>query len=343
MKLNSFVLFGILFSIGIVNAQTDFRPGYVILSSGDSLFGEIDYRGDLLMGKICKFKATDQTITEFFPNDLHAFRFIDSKYYVSREINSKKVFLEYLIKGRINIYYFRDEEGDRYYLDKNDLQLKEIPYEEKMKYVDGKWFFYESKLHVGLLNYYMQDAPYFLSRIQSIKKPEHKNLIKLAKDYHNYVCDDEECIVFEKPLPFLKVNLEMVAGIVNYDNIDNFADKNILQSGIILHFWLPRVNENFYFKTGAFYSHIEEAKTNLAKVSVPIHWGYMAPNTFLIRPSLSIGLLSPSYAGGVAIKIGDKINLGVQSWVNFFPYGKIGFIPEKLYNYSLLGSFYIEL
>ncbi|WP_016775860.1 hypothetical protein [Anaerophaga thermohalophila] len=189
MKLKNLILFGLLFSIGLLNAQTDFRPGYIIKNTGDTLNGDIDYRGDLLMSRLCKFRDKENIIKDYSPNDIIAFRFIDGKYYVSREINDRRVFLEYLIKGKVNIYYMRDENGDHYYLDKEDVKLTEIPYEEGIKYIDDKQVFYESKKHIGLLNYFMQDAPEFQSRIQSLKKPEHQTLIKLAEDYHNAVCE----------------------------------------------------------------------------------------------------------------------------------------------------------
>ena len=64
-----------------------------------------------------------------------------------------------MIKGKINVYYMRDEIGDHYYLDKENVKLIEIPYEEGIKYVDDKQVFYESTRHIGLLNFYMQDAP----------------------------------------------------------------------------------------------------------------------------------------------------------------------------------------
>ena len=38
----------------------------------------------------------------------------------------------------------------------------------------------------------MQDTPGFQSRIQSIDKTDHKELIKLAEDYHNIVCEGEK-------------------------------------------------------------------------------------------------------------------------------------------------------
>jgi len=342
MKMNKLFLLGLIFLTGILNAQTDFRLGYIIKSTGDTINGKIDYRGDLLMSSVCRFKDKESEITEYYPNDITAFRFIDSKYYVSREINNKKVFLEYLIKGKINVYYMRDEFGDHYYLDKEGVKLSELPYEEGIKYVDDKQVFYESTRHIGLLNIYMQDAPGFQSRIQSVKKPEHKNLIKLAEDYHNTVCEGEKCIIYEKKQPFIKVNFEVVAGVVNYENVVDINDKYYFQSGVIAHFWMPRTSEKIYFKTGFLYSQPEQNGEKKSHIKVPIHIGYLAPNTYRIRPSISIGLLSPSYSGGVALKINKRINIGVQSWVNF-DFDKLPWIPTKLYNYSFLGNLYIEL
>ncbi len=344
MKLRNLILLGLLLSTGILNAQTDFRPGYIIKMIEDTIFGQIDYRGDLLMSSICKFKDNESKISEYYPKDIVAFRFIDSKYYVSREINNKKVFMEYLIKGKVNIYYMRDEKGDHYYLDKEGVKLTEIPYEEGIKYVEDEPRYYESKKHIGLLNYYMQDAPEFQSRIQSLKKPEHKNLIKLAEDYHNAVCEGEKCIIYEKKQPFIKVNLEGVVGIVNFENVDDINDKYYFQSGIIAHFWMPRTNEKIYFKTGFLYSQVEDTDgEKYGYIKIPTHIGYLAPKTYRIRPSVSIGLLSPSYSGGISVKINKRINLGVQSWVNFFPNDKVPWIPSQLFNYSILGNLYIEL
>jgi hypothetical protein len=342
MKWNKLILFGLLTLTSILNAQTDFRPGYVIDHSGDTLFGEIDYRGDLLMSSICRFKSADNQINEYSPGDITAFRFIDSKYYVSREIDLKKVFLEYLIKGQVNIYYMRDEKGDHYFIDKDSLTLSEIPYEEGIKYIDKKPFHYETTKHIGFLNYYMQDAQGFQSRIEKIKKPKHDNLIKLAEDYHNSVCKDEKCIVYEKRQPIVKVNLETLAGVVKFENIEGLTDRFYFQSGIIMHFWMPRTNEKIYVKTGVLYSQPEQNGEKKQHMKFLTHIGYLAPNTYLIRPSLSMGLLSPSYSGGLVVKINQRMNIGIQSWVNFH-FDKVPLIPSQLHHYSILGNIYIEI
>lgn len=344
MKLKNFILLGLLLSFGFINAQNDYRPGYIIKNTGDTISGQIDYRGDLLMRKQCKFKFNGGDVLKYEPNEIHSFRFIDSKYFISKEINNEKVFLEYLINGRLNVYYMRDHDGDHYYLESDDLKLTEMPYEEGTKYIDDTEVFYESKKHIGLLNYYMKDAPKLKSEINSLKKPQHKPLIKLAKKYHNTTCKNEECIIYEKVQPWVKVNFEVLAGLLNFKNTDDIINNTYFQSGFLTHFWMPRTNENIYFKTGILFSKVDlEDGSDFFHIKIPAHLGYLAPKTYRVRPSLSIGLLSPSYSGGIAIKINKYINIGVQSWVNFYPLGTFIYIPYALNNYSFFGNLYIEL
>lgn len=343
MKLNKFILLVVLISAEILHAQTDYRPGYIIKNSGDTVFGKIDYRGDILMCSICRFKHEDNNTSVYTPADIFAYRFLGSKYFVSKEINQKKVFLEYLIKGKVNIYYMRDDIGDHYYLDKDDVRLTELTYEEGIKLVDGKQVFYQSKQHIRLLSFYLQDAPELKSRIQSIEKPEHEILIKLAEDYHNAVCDGEKCIIYEKKQPFIKINLEIVSGVVNFENIDDLNDKFYFQNGVILNFWVPRSNEKIFLRTGILTSPIlYTTGEKIWYLKVPLHIGYMAPNTFRIRPSFSIGLIKSSYSAGIDVKINKCINIGIQSWVNFYS-ENIPMIPSKLFSYSILGDLYFEL
>ena len=252
MSLRTLVLVGILLSTIVVNAQTDFRPGYIIENSGDTLYGEIDYRGDILMNTICTFKSVENVTHKYSPYDIHSFRFIDSKYYISREVNGIKVFLEYLINGEINIYYARDDTGDHYYLDKAGVKLTEIPYEEGVRKINNRKVYYETRRHYGLLKYYMQDAPEFQSQINKVKKPEHKSLIDLAEDYHNFVCEGEECIIYEKKLPLIKVDLEPVIGLIIYKNEISFDIRESLKTG---YFLLINYFAYFFSTSSSLYFH----------------------------------------------------------------------------------------
>jgi hypothetical protein len=267
-------------------AQTDYRSGYIITLSDDTIYGEIDYRGDLTMGRICCFKSTDGEKSEFTPDNLKAYRFIDSKYYVSRTINQQKHFFEFLIKGMMNIYYLRDNEGDHYYMDKEGTPLVEIPYKEDFRMSNGKEYLHKSTVHIGILNNYSEDAPQLKDDIKKIKEPTHQNLIKLAKNYHSIVCtDDEECVIFERPGPLFRIGTELVAGGYNFLAEGDERYKNIISAGAKIYFWLPRVNENLYFKTGILYF----GNTTISTIKIPLQLEYVYPK----------GLFRPVFSGGV--------------------------------------------
>ena len=217
MKIEPLIICLLLFA-PILNAQTDFRPGYVIDFSGDTLYGDIDYRGDMLMGSICRLQIHEGEITEYSPYDIAGFRFIDSKFFVSKEISGKMVFLEYLINGKVSIFYLRDDLGDHYYIDKDGLGITELLYEEGVKSVNLHKTVYENTeteeimfnttKHIGYLKVYMQDYPEIFSKIESLQKPDQAPLIRLAEKYHNGVCPDEMCVVYEKKLPLIHFALE---------------------------------------------------------------------------------------------------------------------------------------
>lgn len=59
MKLKVLSFSVLLFSIGLINAQTDFPAGNVIRTNENKSIGEIDYRGDLFTVKDCSAKPYD--------------------------------------------------------------------------------------------------------------------------------------------------------------------------------------------------------------------------------------------------------------------------------------------
>ena len=301
---------GFILSFGILNAQTDFRPGYVIKNTGDTIYGQIDYRGDLLMSSICRFKNPEMETTVYFPDDLYAFQFIDGKYYISKEVGIKRVFLEYLVKGIVSIYYTRDEEGDHYYLDKAGEVLTELPYTEKVKHIENKDVLYESNKHMGILYYYMQDAPDFQSRIKAIRIPDHNSLIKLAEDYHNTVCNDEECIIYEKKVSLINISVEPFAGLTWYKDQEKF----VYEYGSYLYVWVPRASEKLFFKTGIAYNQITEDETNLNIFKVPFQFQYIY-RAHKIQPHISGGV------NFIAAKHGSARNfshtIGLDAGLNY--------------------------
>jgi hypothetical protein len=316
MKTQKLILIGLLIFTKALTAQTDFRSGYVIKLSGDTLHGKIDYQSDLLMSKNCKFEYGGNRITNYLPDSIIAFKFIDGRYYVSREINEKREFLECLIDGRISVFYMRDEEGDHYFLDKEGLELTELPYKEGVKLVNNKQVYYQTTKHIGALTYFMQDAPKLKTRIASFAAPTHKNLIQLAEDYHNEVCEEQKCIIYKKKLPLLKIIPELTGGVINYFHVENLNNKLYFQTGIITHIWIPRVNEKMYVRTGILFSQLEfaDGKTNFYKI--PVQFEYFYPKG-IFRPRLSYGLnfYYPTNTS-VSLNLGTNIKLTKSAFIS---------------------------
>jgi len=348
MKIKSLILLGSLVLATMLSAQTDFRPGYIIKSSGDTLYGNIDYRGDLIMGTKCRFKSKDNVINEYSPNDISAFRFIDSKYFASKVINNKNIFLQCLIKAKVSVYYMRDDIGDHYYLDKEGVGLSELPYEEKTGYKDEKLVYSETNVHKGIIKYYMQDAPQLQSRIYDIKKPEHQNLIKLAEDYHKSVSKNEASLIYEKNPPLFKFDIEIIGGLVNYKNI-SFNDKNYFQIGILANLWLPRINEKLYIKTGVLFSTLESNSESQTSYKFPFQIEYIFPMRN-IKPKIAVGvnIYKPfiqtfALTGGVDIKLHKSLYLSVNYNIDFATDEKSPIIPQSIFSQSILTGILIKL
>jgi hypothetical protein len=348
MRLKITLWIGFFFFTGILNAQSDFRSGYIINNNGDTIFGNIDYRGDLLMGRICRFKNSDNSITTYSPTQIAAYRFNDGKYYISREIKGNVHFLEFLINGKVNMYYLRDEGGDHYFIDKEGYEMNEILYTQEIRFVDEKNRLYQSKKHIGLLTYYMQDAPELQHKINRIVKPEHKNLLKIAEEYHNIVCNGEECIIYEKNQPLLKVNLEVLGGMVNYENVVGLSDKFYFQGGIIANLWMPRVNEKIYFRTGLLRSDINEFNGREVLYKIPLQIEYIYSKS-LINPKIALGInyykpfyQTVAFMAGLNVRLSKSINWSINYEIDFNPNTQFVLIPDSKFSDNMLTGICIK-
>jgi len=286
------LLFTLAFLPLAINAQTDYRPGYIIFNSGDTLIGEIDYRGDLLMGRECRFVSNNNEVT-YLPDEIRAFRFLDSKYFISKEFEGKFSFFEYLIDGELDIFYLRDGEGDHYFIEKLGEPLSELTFEEGIRYENERDEFFSTKTHIGILTYYMQDAPTLKREIESIKKPDHINLVKVAEKYHEMVCVDQQCIVYEKRLPLLSVAIEPNIGIKMFDlSLLEFTeiehDTYFRELGLDLNFWAPRWNERVFIRTGLSLSMEETGNEKLRIINFPAQLLYVFPGK-KIQPRVGLG------------------------------------------------------
>ena len=338
MTIKRFAFFILLFMVGIVNAQNDFRPGFIIDIKGDTSVGLIDYRGDILMDRVCKFIPRGST-QEFIysPHDIQAYRFFDSKFYVSKEINGQKIFLEFLIKGMINIYFSRDEINSHYYIEKEGLGITELAYEEGEKYHDNAYYDYKSTKHIGILNYYLKDEPSFQAEISTLKTPNHTNLIKLAVDYHHLICKDNACIIYEKKVPFITLNLEANLGFAMVQDIVFYFHKSsYFQPGLLVNICITDVSEKLYFRTGMIGFTMDSDPTDQLSYKIPLQFEYIFPKG-IFRPKFAYGInlyhpfyQSVSCMAGINIQFDTSMFFSLNYDFDFKPMESFWLFPNTL-------------
>ncbi|MGB3468862.1 MAG: hypothetical protein WBA74_26495, partial [Cyclobacteriaceae bacterium] len=333
-----------------LRGQTDFHPGYIILLDGDTLRGEIDYRGDLLMSSVCKFRNNANLITDYSPGDLRAFRFTDSKYYLSGQIDQKRFFMKCLIVGTVSIYYSKDENGDHYYIDKENIGLTEIEYEEGIRYIKDKRVFYQTKFHYGILNYYMQDVPTLQSKIRGIKKPYYKNLTKLAKDYHKEIGAEDQYTIYENSAGKVRINPEFVLGTIRYTVRDALSgeltdNRYYIHGGFLGHFWMPKTNEKLYLRMGVLVSKPLAEYSTLYKI--PLQIEYISPKGIL-RPRIAYGLnfysllyQTVSFNAGVNIQLSDTYYISATTDIEYT--STLLAFPNTIFSYSMKIGLFMDI
>lgn len=339
-------------------AQADFRKGYVVTYANDTLYGEIDYRGNRAMGRICVFRTPAGDEVEYTPYDIVAYRFVDSKYYVSKQVEQRKLFLEMLVQGELNVYFYKDADGEHYYLEKADMPLSEIPF-EKQEIVQEGYVYTRSNRHYGMLTLYTQDAPALQPDIKRIKELSPRNMVTLAQKYHDAVCDDYTCIVYEKQLPKVRVDVELAGGtfnIMSNDLLGQYRGAWALQTGAYAHVWLPRDNERLFFRTGLVSNVFPNMtqKGNLlldegnSLIKIPVSFEYQYSKG-VFRPRASYGLnyyvpnmLTVGVMLGANFYVGKHVALSVNYELETLPAPYLLFLPTfRFWGQSIYAGVYV--
>lgn len=298
-----------------IQAQTNFLPGYIITNEGDTLKGLIDYRSDARNAHKCEFKKNSEApLQEFLPFSIQGYRFNDGKYYVPREVTldgqPTPLFLEYLVDGIADLYFYGDGTSYHYFMEKTDGKLFELSNEKKEINVDGKIYLKDSKLYIGALKYAFADAKQLFPQINTVKL-DHQSLINITKKYHDQVCDDYQCIVYEKQLPAVKFKLGASVGLNS--SVLHFKDTELFELlsfertatpaiEILLNTTLPRASEKLSFQLSgefskAYFHGMGDYPTLLAFEEVHIHTFVMKGKAGIkytwpkgkIRPTVLVG------------------------------------------------------
>lgn len=328
-----FIVTFIIFSILESKAQSDFREGYIINNNNDTINLLIDYNGLVSSHKKCICKTNSYDKTQIYtPEDIKAYKFIDSKYYESKPIvtnkGREKFFLEYLIDGIVDIYYYRDINGGHYFVDDESGNLHELKNEEKEIIKGDIKYQKQKKEYLGVLAYTFRESPAILKKIGTVNL-SHKSLINIANEYHNEICSDEECIIYQKKPPKIKSSFGFTIGLSGQSIIPTgeFSDELYFMKnsqfgfeispsiGFYYKVNIPFVNENLYFQYEGTYSRIS-LKTTTSYIEPVYEMNYIDDIALTQNSFNNLGILKYEFPKGKfrpTFQIGGFINYFFKS------------------------------
>lgn len=219
-----FLAVALSLSVG-VHGQFNYKKGYVITNSNDTLHGKINDSGGYKNARVCLFKASNaKKAVKYYPEDIKAFRMIDDKYYVSRKFQNsgkpKCIFIDVLVKGPVSLYkywknpntgfYIEKKEGELIDLDNHQIQFRYKP-ETNAEVALSPVVALESKAYIDTLHSVFSDAEKVHSRLDNVGYDE-KSLSEITKAYLNEVCKKKDCIVYERDLNRYRPRFGLFAG-----------------------------------------------------------------------------------------------------------------------------------
>lgn len=339
-------------------SQTNYRDGYVIGLNNDTVMGMIDFKLDEENMHAVRFiPKGEEKVHQYFPGEIIGYRLVeDGKYYVSKEIKIEKnynrvVFVEFLVQGLKNLYYYKLNLRDFYLIEDDSGKL--IVLSKKPDSFDNLRVVEDLK-YKGVLKYVFKE--YELVHKQTDKaKFDRKDMIRLTRDYHNNVClDGSECIIFENDYTkkFAKFYFAFYAGLhahtlmfyTMYQNRDKdlFVNSIVPELGSQVSVFFPRFNPSLGFFAEVSCSQLQgklenfELNTLMSDTYNVYEHSAFRINSILgvkyvldlkkIRPVLEVGI-----AGGYMINSANQLRIYDMQQSSTIPYIEQDdlFLPDR--------------
>jgi hypothetical protein len=147
-------------------AQADFRPGYIVEASGDTVRGQVDYRGAQRSARLTRFRAASESpVTDYTPVQLRAYGFASGKQYQTESVAlagaaSEPYFLEVIVLGPTSLLSLRGkDDAEHLYLRKGSQPLQELIQRTEETFVNDTRYLRNTNEFQRTLAASMQDCP----------------------------------------------------------------------------------------------------------------------------------------------------------------------------------------
>jgi hypothetical protein len=246
-------------------AQSEFRDGFIITNTGDTLHGQVSLAINTVNCRKCEFREKpDASVITYQPGEIAAYRILDEKYYITRDIIidsiPEKVFLEYLVNGIVDLYYYKSLTSEYYFIEKEG---KMFPLSNEKRVVRGEdmnastplnkaYYEVQSRKYLGMLTYLFSDAKGLNPEIRRTRF-EYTALIRLTRKYHKTVCTDYECISYARSTR-IRMAVEPSVSFLNsqmthYEDPGTITDQSI-GAGLGLRFKPVKIFNHWNFLMG---------------------------------------------------------------------------------------------
>lgn len=368
------LLLNLIFSVCLLSysANIEWKSGYVVTASGDTIRGTIAYQ-DGEKGDKCLFRAGNEVISRTYtPTELKMYMYDSGLCYESLEIDNPKFkgtfFVECLLKGQLSLYYANVEAKvdldsvSSYirYIVINDIDKKRIeitPIEEHSSRVIGLARTRKT-LEVLLAGY-----PELKDELKNTNGYR-RSLIDLFEKYNDWICNEERCIVYTEPsrvnhfwiTPYAGVQLNIinyqdlygyvyyttnftpVVGAVFTLNIDKFTNRWLFNIGVSASMRKMNANKRgqfFKFESYHVQNHFSVEYRWMKKVAPLLEAGLFQVGTICTENEIKYSdFHRPAEFGYRKCTFGILVGAGLA-----LPVGKHNAIPIKVqYSKALLGK-----
>ena len=326
--IKAFFLVVVIITLSIrVKAQLNYRKGYIITNTNDTLYGKINNGSNAANARICLFKEQNKhSVIKFHPAEIKAYRFNDGKYYATKQIFKQGipvfVFLDVLIEGKVNLYHYWGSRSSAFYIERNDnlvcLSNEDIIVQpttiDSDTHIPDSKFVIKSRAYRDSLKSVFRDSKIVKNQIPGIDY-DLNSIQNITKSYINEVCKGENCIHYERNSKSDKstfgalygIRMNQISFLPSTDGLNSIEDKSTMKSNLLTSFPfglfynipLTRISERFSFQIEVNYQHMDyyQEFTN----------SYFGPqieiisNTFGIPLLLKYEFLSAKLSPSVAI------------------------------------------
>jgi hypothetical protein len=193
-------LFMVFLLITSAQAQHDFRRGYVVTNSNDTLWGQIDYAPIQLNSVMCNFRPDSTSPVKIYSaSGLKGYSLVPGRRCLSKNIrigNSSALhFVECVIMGHVNLYYLKKPRHEYYFLEQNN-KMYELKNERITDVEGGVTYSKESEEYKLLLLDLLKDAPEISSQLERTNYSR-KSLTELIVKYHELINKPSEYTIYK--------------------------------------------------------------------------------------------------------------------------------------------------